>query len=80
MCLAVLGKIISINDEQELLMRTGKISFDGVIKEVSLAYVPEAKADDYVIVHAGFAIGILNPQSAESTLNYLQKMQRGEIH
>lgn len=75
MCLAVPGKIISINHEQEPLMRTGKVSFGGVIKEVSLAYVPEAKVDDYAIVHAGFAISILDPQSAESTLNYLQEIQ-----
>lgn len=75
MCLAVPGKIISINDDQEPLMRTGKVSFGGVIKEVSLAYVPEAKVDDYVIVHVGFALSILNSQEAERTLNYLQAMQ-----
>lgn len=74
MCLAVLGKIISINCEQEPLMRTGKVSFGGVMKEVSLAYVPEAKIDDYVIVHVGFALSILDPQEAERTLNYLQKI------
>ena len=55
-------------------MRTGKVSFGGVIKEVSLAYVPEAKVDDYVIVHVGFALSILDPQEAETTLSYLQKM------
>ncbi|MGL4618693.1 MULTISPECIES: HypC/HybG/HupF family hydrogenase formation chaperone [unclassified Chroococcidiopsis] len=75
MCLAVPGKIISINNEQEPLMQTGKVSFGGVIKEVSLAYVPDAKVDDYVIVHVGFALSILDPQEAESTLNYLQEMQ-----
>ncbi|MBD2307123.1 HypC/HybG/HupF family hydrogenase formation chaperone [Chroococcidiopsis sp. FACHB-1243] len=75
MCLAVPGKIISINNEQEPLMRTGKVSFGGVIKEVSLAYVPDAKVDDYVIVHVGFALSILDPQEAERTLNYLQEMQ-----
>ncbi|AFY89798.1 HypC/HybG/HupF family hydrogenase formation chaperone [Chroococcidiopsis thermalis] len=75
MCLAVPGKIISINNEQEPLMQTGKVSFGGVIKEVSLAYVPDAKVDDYVIVHVGFALSILDSQEAESTLNYLQEMQ-----
>jgi hydrogenase expression/formation protein HypC len=74
MCLAVPGKIISINNEQDSLMRTGKVSFGGVIKEVSLAYVPEAKVDDYAIVHAGFAISILDPQEAERTLEYLEKI------
>lgn len=75
MCLAVPGKIVSINNEPEPLMRTGKVSFGGVIKEVSLAYVPEAKVDDYAIVHAGFAISILDPQEAERTLQYLQTIQ-----
>jgi hydrogenase expression/formation protein HypC len=82
MCLAVPGKILSISGDA-LLMRTGKVSFGGVIKEVSLAYVPEAKVEDYVIVHVGFAISILDPQEAERTLDawrllnseYLQAVQ-----
>ena len=76
MCLADLEKFLSINNEQKPLMPTGKVSFGGGIKEVSLAYVTEAKVDDYVIVHAGFALSVLNPQSAESTLTYLQEMQK----
>lgn len=71
MCLAVPGKIISIHDHADPLMRTGKVSFGGVIKEVSLAYVPEAKVDDYAIVHVGFALSILDPQQAERTLSDL---------
>ncbi|MDV2995265.1 MAG: Hydrogenase maturation factor HybG [Chroococcidiopsis sp. SAG 2025] len=74
MCLAVPGKIISINCDREPLMQTGKVSFGGVIKEVSLAYVPDAKVDDYVIVHVGFALSILDPQEAERTLSYLQEI------
>jgi hydrogenase expression/formation protein HypC len=67
MCLAVPGKIISINGEDSL-MRTGKVSFGGIVKEVSLAYVPQAQVDDYIIVHVGFAISILDIQEAERTL------------
>lgn len=74
MCLAVPGKILSIQGEDPLL-RTGKVSFGGVVKEVSLAYVPEAKVNDYAIVHVGFAIGIVDPQEAELTLDYLERMQ-----
>lgn len=74
MCLAVPGKIISIDGESSL-MRTGKVSFSGVIKEINLAYVPEAKLNDYVIVHVGFAISIVDSQEAERTLTYLQEMQ-----
>jgi hydrogenase expression/formation protein HypC len=75
MCLAVPGKIIQINYTTDPLMRNGKVSFGGVIKEVSLAYVPSAKVDDYVIVHVGFALSILDPQEAEYTLNYLQQLE-----
>lgn len=75
MCLAVPGKIISIHDQDDPLLRTGRVSFGGVIKEVSLAYVPEAKIDDYAIVHVGFALSILDPQEAERTLSYLEQIQ-----
>lgn len=71
MCLAVPGKIISIDDHADPLLRTGRVSFGGVIKTVSLAYVPEAKIDDYAIVHVGFALAILDPQEAAITLNDL---------
>ncbi len=80
MCLAVPGKIISIEDiassaEDAPLWRTGKVSFAGIVKEVSLAYVPEAQIGDYVIVHVGFALSIIDPQEAEATLQDLQQIQ-----
>lgn len=75
MCLAVPGKIISIHDQEDPLLRTGRVSFGGVIKEVSLAYVPEAKVGEYAIVHVGFALSILDPQAAEQTLNDLHQIQ-----
>ena len=59
MCLAISGKIISIIENEDSLFRIGYISFSGVRKEVSLAYVPEAKVGDYVIVHVGFALAVL---------------------
>ena len=59
MCLAVPGKIISLSDT-EPLMRTGRVSFGGIVKEVNLAYVPEAQIGDYVLVHVGFAISTLD--------------------
>lgn len=67
MCLAVPGKIISINGDDPLT-KTGKVSFGGVIKEVSLAYVPEAQIGDYVVVHVGFALSIVDQEAAEQTL------------
>ncbi|HEY9705926.1 MAG TPA: HypC/HybG/HupF family hydrogenase formation chaperone, partial [Allocoleopsis sp.] len=58
----------------EELNRIAKVSFGGVIKEVSLAYLPEAKINDYVIVHVGFALSILDTEEAERTLEDLALM------
>ena len=74
MCLAVPGKIVSIS-ERDPLLRMGRISFGGIIKQVSLAYVPEAVVGDYVIVHVGFAISILDRHEAESTLKYVRQLE-----
>jgi hydrogenase expression/formation protein HypC len=74
MCLAIPGKILSIIGEDPLL-RVGKISFAGVVKEVSLAYVPEAQVGQYAIVHVGFAIAIVDESEAQKTLDYFQQMQ-----
>ena len=73
MCLAVPGKIVSLSDADPLL-RTGKVSFGGVLKEVSLAYVPEAKVGDYVIVHVGFALSIVDEEEANHVFEYLRQM------
>lgn len=74
MCLAVPGKILSITGDDPLL-RVGKVSFAGVVKEVSLAYVPEAQIGQYAIVHAGCAISIVDESEAQKTLDYLDQMQ-----
>ncbi|MGK7888120.1 MAG: HypC/HybG/HupF family hydrogenase formation chaperone [Leptolyngbyaceae cyanobacterium] len=80
MCLSVPGQLISINDRSDRpndanLWRTGNVSFGGVVKEISLAYVPEAKVGDYVIVHVGFALSIVDQEEAEETLSYLDKLE-----
>ena len=73
MCLAVPGKLISV-DESPALMRSGKVDFGGILKEVSLAYVPEAKLGDYVLVHVGFALSIVDEAEANQVFEYLRKM------
>lgn len=75
MCLAVPGKLISTNGEG--LERTGRVSFGGVIKEVSLAYVPEAQPDDFVIVHVGFALSTVDEAEAHRVFDYLEQI--GEL-
>ncbi len=72
MCLAIPGRIESV--EGAALERTGKVSFSGVMKEVNLAYVPEAGVGDYVVVHVGFAISTVDPQEAEQVFAYLREM------
>ncbi|MCK5579678.1 MAG: HypC/HybG/HupF family hydrogenase formation chaperone [Candidatus Omnitrophica bacterium] len=76
MCLAIPGKILNITGDDEL-DRQGKVSFGGVVKEVSLAYVPEANVGDYAIVHAGFAISLVDEQEALKVFEYLEQM--GEL-
>ncbi len=62
MCLAVPGKITSLRGAD------AEVDFNGVRRAVSLDLVPEARKGDYVLVHAGFAIQVLQPQEAEETL------------
>jgi len=66
MCLAIPGKILSLEGED--LQRTGRVSFGGVIRSVSLAYLPEAQVGDYAIVHAGVAISVVDEAEAAQTL------------
>jgi len=75
MCLAVPGKILSVHGED--FARTARVSFGGIVKEISLAYVPEAVEGEYVIVHVGFAISVVDEAEALLTFEYLKKM--GEL-
>jgi hydrogenase expression/formation protein HypC len=73
MCLAVPGKILSMAGDDPL-MRTAKVSFGGIVKEVSLAYTPEARVNDYVVVHVGFALSVLDEVEAGKVFEYLRQM------
>jgi hydrogenase expression/formation protein HypC len=73
MCLGVPGKITKIVDD-DTGMKMGKVNFGGVSKDVCLAYVPEAKVGDYVIVHVGFAISIVDEEEAKQVFEYLAQI------
>ena len=73
MCLAIPGKIESIAGDDPLT-RMGRVNFGGVFKEACLAYVPEAKVGDYVIVHVGFALSRLDEDEAHKVFEYLKRM------
>ena len=74
MCLAIPGKIQSIENEGDL-MRSGKVDFSGIVKDVNLAYVPEAKVGDYVLVHVGFAISTVDEEEAMEVFKYLKEIE-----
>lgn len=79
MCLAIPGKVLSINGEDPLA-RMGKIDFSGVIKQASLAYVPEVNVGDYVIVHVGFALSKVDEEEAQKVFEYLKQIgELGEL-
>lgn len=78
MCLAVPGQLLGV-DEGDALTRQGRVSFAGVIKSASLACVPEARPGDYVLVHAGFAITVLDEAEALRTLAYLAEFEPQEL-
>jgi hydrogenase expression/formation protein HypC len=73
MCLAVPGRIVSIEGDDPLL-RSGRVDFSGAIKLVNLAYVPEAQVGDYVLVHVGFAISTVDEAEARLVFQYLKEM------
>lgn len=78
MCLAVPGQVLSIEGD-DALTRQGRVAFGGIIRVVNLAYAPEAAIGDYVLVHAGFAIAVLDAEEARKTLEYLAEMEPGEL-
>jgi len=77
MCLAIPGKLEKITAELDETFRIGSVSFDGVFKEVNLALVPEAQIGDYLLVHVGAAIAIINEDEAKATMTVLKQMGEG---
>ena len=76
MCLAIPGKLLSATDGDPLA-RTGRVSFGGIVKEVNLAYTPEARVGDYVMVHVGFAISTVDEAEAARVFQLLDEL--GEL-
>ncbi len=74
MCLAIPGRIRSIEPFKEGYMSMGKVELGGILKEINLQLVPEAKEDDYVLVHVGVAISIVDEEEAKSSLKFLEQM------
>lgn len=77
MCLAIPGKITAISAQLDETFRMGSVSFGGIRKEINLSMVPEAKLGDYVLVHVGVAISVVDEDEALKTFEYLQQL--GEL-
>lgn len=74
MCLAVPGKIVSISSADDPLFKSGEVSFDGIIREINLAAVPEAVVGNYVLVHVGMALNVIDEEEALKTLAYFKEI------
>ncbi len=74
MCLAIPGKLIELKEVQGI--RMGKANFGGIVKQICLEYTPEARIDDYILVHVGFALAIIDEAEAERTYELLKQLDQ----
>jgi hydrogenase expression/formation protein HypC len=74
MCLGIPGEVLSIEEDPQGL-RQARVRFGSVVREVTLNLVPEAQVGEYVIVHAGFAISVIDAEEAQSVFQLLQEME-----
>ena len=72
MCLAIPGKVALIEEKDGI--RSGRVQFGGISRQACLDFVPEAKVGDYVMVHVGFAISVVDKEEAERTYALLESM------
>jgi hydrogenase expression/formation protein HypC len=73
MCLAVPGKVLSVSGDDPLL-RVARVDFGGIVKEINLAYTPEATVGAYVLVHVGFAITVIDEDEAGRVFEHLREI------
>ncbi len=77
MCLGVPGKVVAIERDDALHLVSGKVSFGGILKQVNLSYTPDVKIGDYVVVHVGFSISVIDEAEARRVFDYLEEL--GEL-
>jgi hydrogenase expression/formation protein HypC len=78
MCLAIPGKIVATEERQG--SRVGRVQFGGLIREASLDFAPQANIGDYVLVHVGFALSLVDVEEAERTYQLWEQMATGSDH
>jgi hydrogenase expression/formation protein HypC len=77
MCLAIPGKLVSVDEAADPLLRRGKVDFGGARRDVSLAFTPQAAPGDYVLVHVGFALNVIDAEEAQRLFRELERL--GEL-
>jgi hydrogenase expression/formation protein HypC len=77
MCLAVPGRVLELREAGDL--RAARVDFGGVVREASLAFVPDARVGDYVLVHVGFAISLIDEAAARATFETLAELGALEL-
>lgn len=75
MCLAVPGRVVAIDEETQWFPEA-TVDFGGVQKQVNLAYVPHARMGDYVLVHVGFAISVIDETEAGRVFQLLEELEQ----
>ncbi len=78
MCLGVPGEVLSIEEGAQGL-RKGRVRFGGVVREVNLDLVPEAQVGDYVVVHVGFALSVIDADEAQSVFQLLEELEEATL-
>ena len=73
MCLAIPGRVIGTTGDDPI-MRVGRVDFGGIVKEINLAYVPEARIGDYILAHVGFAISMIDEAEAARVYDNLRRI------
>ncbi|MBK9167145.1 MAG: HypC/HybG/HupF family hydrogenase formation chaperone [Bryobacterales bacterium] len=79
MCLAIPGKLVETHDEARRGYPSGTVDFGGVAKEICLAYTPDARPGDYVLVHAGFSLNVIDEEEAARVFDALRLLEPDEI-
>jgi hydrogenase expression/formation protein HypC len=78
MCLAIPGKVVEVYEDRGL--RMARVDFGGTVRKACLEHLPEAGLGDYVLVHVGFALSVVDPEEAARTYRLLEEMdQLGEL-
>ncbi|NLF07590.1 MAG: HypC/HybG/HupF family hydrogenase formation chaperone [Pirellulaceae bacterium] len=80
MCLGIPGKVVEVRLQDDVPM--GRVEFGGILKDTCLVYTPEVKVGDYVLVHVGFAISVIDETEANETMDYLREIEAeiAEMH